>query len=478
MHNSKLIRSLRQLSTRQLSRFGAFLASPYFNKQTNNITFFDWLVKYAPAFSHPALAVDKLLADWPFDFATDRKKIRYLLSDLNGLLEQFLVVESLTADPSISFFRKLQQEAGALGIEHLQQRAERKIRRILEETTYKDSQYYEQLYQYHLDQYGETDPYQRSFNPQLQTASDSLDTYYLISRLRFAWQMRHQEAVTSERYQHHFAPELLKWLDTHPAAGEPAAIMYALGLRMLEDPETVDHYYQFKNALQEHGMRLPPAERKLLYTGLLNYCIRRGNQHGETEFLREYLSINELLMEQGLLLEDGEISPWRFVNLKMAALRVQEDEWAWKFIHDYQGFLPEAYRENVFRYALAYLHFYRKDYEQARQLLAQVQFEDLLFNVALRTLLVRVYYEAGEIETLLIPQLEANRLFLIRHRGELAPKIYEQWRNFNKRCGQLAKWDRDADTDWAGIRTVVATTPLLLHKDWLLACIDQRLKDR
>jgi hypothetical protein len=242
---------------------------------------------------------------------------------------------------------------------------------------------------------------------------------------------------------------------------------------MLAEPEVIDHYHAFKAGLQQHSSLLPPGECKTLYTGLLNYCIRRGNQYGDTVFLREYLKLNEILLDKGLLLEEGVISPWRFVNVKMAALRVQEDDWAWNFIHEYERYLPEAYRENVFRYALAYLHFYRRDYATAQRLLAMVQFEDLLFNIALRTLLTRVYFEAGQIETLLIPQLEANRLFLIRHKEEIPPKVYKQWRNFNKQCGQLAKLDSWSEVDWTGLRTEIANMDLILHKDWLLARIDK-----
>ena len=458
---------MRCLSTRQLSGFADFLASPYFNKHSNNIAFFDWLRKYAPSFSSPALSVETLLSNWPLDFAIDAKKFRYLISNLNGLLEQFLAVEHLTAKPSFDFYRYLQQQALGLGIDHLQRRAEQKISQMLEQTEYQDNRFFQQLHQYHLDQYQETDPYQRAFNPQLQRASDTLDTYYIISRLRFAWQMRHLEAISSDRYAHYYEMELLRWTEDHPAGQVPAVKVYRQGLRMLAEPEVVAHFYTFKAGLQQFGNQLPPAERKLLYTGLLNYCIRRGNQHGEMEFLREYLNVNELLMEQGLLLDDGEISPWRFVNLKMAALRVQDEDWAWRFIHEYQQFLPEGYRENVFRYALAYLHFCRKDYPEAQRLLAMVQFEDLLFNAALRTLLVRVYFEAGEIETLLIPQLEANRLFLIRHKTEMTATLYEQWRNFNKICLLLAKSDPASADDRRKIMEQLTGDEPLLHREWL-----------
>lgn len=473
MHNSKLIRSLRRLSKRQLSRFGDFLASPYFNKQSNNIAFFDWLRKYAPAFSQPELAIEHLLANWPFEPAMDRKKLHYLVSQLNALLEQFLAVEQLIVTPAMPYYQSLQEQAAALDIDHLQQRADQKITQLLDQQEYRDSYYYQQRYQYDLDQYLGSDPYQRSFNPRLQTAVDSLDTYYLISRLRFAWQMRHLEAVASERYEHHFESELLNWVASHPAFQVPAVQVYYLGLSMLAEPELIDNYYAFKAGLQEHSSLLPPSECKTLYTGLLNYCIRRGNEYGDTAFLREYLKVNEILLAKGLLLEDGVISPWRFVNVKMAALRIQEDDWAWTFIHEYERYLPPTYRENVFRYALAYLYFYRQDYPEAQRLLAMVHFEDLLFNIALRTLLTRVYFEAGEIESLLIPQLEANRLFLMRHKEEFTPKVYKQWRNFNKQCGQLAKLAPEARIDWPGLRAEIAAMELILHKDWLLARIDK-----
>jgi hypothetical protein len=472
MYNSKLIKSLRQLSGRELSRFASFLASPYFNKQQDNIAFFDWLRKFAPAFSHSHLAVDHLMNNWPLAGPMNKKKLSYIVSQLNRHLEQFLTLEQL-ADQPFTAYRLLWQKAASLEADHIQQRTEQKLRQFLQKQNYQNSRYYQQLYQLDLDDYLAGNPHSRAFNPKLQSVSNALDRFYTISRLQFAWQMGHLEAVSSEHYEHHFEALLLQWLETHELGQVPAIHVYRMGLKMLTEPEVVRHYFAFKSDLQEHGKLFPAAERKSLYTGLLNYCIRRSNQYGDLSFLEEFLQVNDLLMAEGLLLDEGLLSPWRYVNLKMAALRIGRDDWAWEFIHNYRQFLPDQYRDNVFNYALAHLYFYRKEYGQAQQILAQVQFEDLLFNVSLRTLLVRVYFEADEIETLGIPQLEANRLFLLRHKKELPEALYQQWSNFNKCCARLARMDLGDKTEKEVIRKRLEKMDQLLHREWLLEWLEK-----
>lgn len=56
MHDSKLIQLLKTLEARQLSRLEIYLDSPYFNKNTDILSFFQYLRRFAPG--GPT-------ADWP-----------------------------------------------------------------------------------------------------------------------------------------------------------------------------------------------------------------------------------------------------------------------------------------------------------------------------------------------------------------------------------------------------------------------------
>lgn len=475
MHNSKLLRSLRQLSGRQLTRFEQFVASPYFNKPLYNVSFFMWLRKYAPDFSSPQLKVDHVLKHCPFEEAVDKKNLSYRLSHLNALLERFLAIEQMEAQPQMQY-QLIAKAARDLEIEALEQRATKKMQNLLDQHPWRSTDYYRHCYELLLDQYLSSDPHDRSFNPRLQAVTDRLDAFYVLSKLQYLLEMKHHEAVSTERYTPQLEAELLSWLATHPLGQQPAILVYRLALRMVMQAEQVEHYYIFKATLEEHQAIFPPEEQKQLFTVLLNYCVRRNNRYGEIAFLEEYLHINDLLIAANLLLDNGELSPWRYVNLKNAALNVGRDDWAWEFIHQQRSALPPEYRDNVFYYALAYIHFHRGRYEEAQQVLAQVTFEDLLFNVALRTLLTRVYFEAEGADELLEAQLEANRLFLLRHKKELPPTLYEQWRNFQRFCVQLLKTDQSDRDRFQEIGRQIEAEQTVLYKDWLLRQVKRPAK--
>ena len=95
MHQSKLIELLQKLPARQLQRFGTFLQSPYFNKNTENKLLFNYLLPFAPDFQAPGL--DKRKVGDALGIAA--RPLAYRMSELAQLLEQFLLVEQLIAQP-------------------------------------------------------------------------------------------------------------------------------------------------------------------------------------------------------------------------------------------------------------------------------------------------------------------------------------------------------------------------------------------
>ena len=98
MHQSKLIELLRKLSSRQISRLGEFLASPYFNKNKDNLLFFQYLRNYAPEFVHKNLSKEVILKKLKTTKPLDEKGLSYLMNQLQSLLKKFLSAEGLLHD--------------------------------------------------------------------------------------------------------------------------------------------------------------------------------------------------------------------------------------------------------------------------------------------------------------------------------------------------------------------------------------------
>ncbi|MCB0564503.1 MAG: hypothetical protein KDD01_09030, partial [Phaeodactylibacter sp.] len=178
MHQSKLIELLRQLSTRQLSRFGEFLQSPYFNKNTENCLFFNYLNAFAPAFEGPELEKDAVIRANPTGAELDERTLFYRMNELMQLLEQFLSVEYLKEQPLEEQWA-LMETYRKLGLDKHYNTARKRARKWLDKYPFQDAAFLQ--WQYRLaeleDRYAQR--YDRKYREELQRAADALDRAYL-----------------------------------------------------------------------------------------------------------------------------------------------------------------------------------------------------------------------------------------------------------------------------------------------------------
>jgi tetratricopeptide (TPR) repeat protein len=108
------------------------------------------------------------------------------------------------------------------------------------------------------------------------------------------------------------------------------------------------------------------------------------------------LELHHYLLEKEILLNNGKLPEWDFKNIVTVALRAGETSWAEKFINDYKNSLPEEVRENAYCYnKAAYYHSVGR-FEEAMQLLQEVDFTDESYQVGSKIILLKSYFEMGE----------------------------------------------------------------------------------
>ena len=153
-------------------------------------------------------------------------------------------------------------------------------------------------------------------------------------------------------------------------------------------------------------------------------------------------------------------------NIVNAGLHTEQWEMTRKFIDQWKDNLPEEYRENLYLFTQARWHYSQKQLDEAQQLLNQVEFKDLLLSVSVRTLLIRVYFEADE-DDLLFAALEANRIYLLRNK-QLQPTMKTQLQNFIDYTRKLYKlFPRDKETLEA-FKDNLPPANEIMHRDWLI----------
>ena len=473
MHQSKLIELLRKLSPGQLGRFREFICSPYFNKNEDNLLFFNYLEKHLAGSDEKKLDKAVVLAQLKISKPVDEKGLAYLMSQQLGLLEKFLAVEQFQA-ADFEQQQMLMQQFHELQLPKHYKAAASRAEKATTKLELRNADFFHKTLLFKRLQYEHADPSLHDFDESLQSAADALDVFFLVEKLRLACKMANLENILNISYRMPFVEQVLEWSATEAFSHTPTVQIYRGFLLLLRNPTDTAGFTPLKNLLAQNEVIFEEQERKQLYTLLLNHCTRRINRYNDRAFLHEYLDINKLLLENGLILEQGSLQPWRYTNLVHVGLKLGQPDWVRSFVHQYKGKLPEAHAENAFSYNLAQYHYHLGEHGKAQRELLRVDFsDDVLLNVGARSLLIKLYLETDQTE-LLFSFLEATRLFL--HRNKLLdPQMKKQLQKFVEVTAKLARLESFEKEKLERLLADLPTAEGIMHRDWIAGQIARKL---
>ena len=221
------------------------------------------------------------------------------------------------------------------------------------------------------------------------------------------------------------------------------------------------HFQQLKAILENNWQQFPADEMHGLYLMAINFCIKKMNR-GEQAYGREVLEIYKIGLQNRLLFENNQLSPYTYKNTMMAALKVGEMAWASQFLDDYKVFLPSNDREMIHKYNKALYFFRNNDYNSAMTLLQTAHLRDVLFNLDARRLLARIYFELKE-NAALDSLIDNSKIYL--HRQKSIGYHREMYINFFKILEILLKTDVKKRSL---LRGQILDTQYLAEREWLL----------
>jgi len=171
-----------------------------------------------------------------------------------------------------------------------------------------------------------------------------------------------------------------------------------------------------------------------IYSSQINFCVKKINS-GVKEYLNELFALYKELIRNGYILTNGKISPTTYINVAVTALRNEEYNWAQDFISEYAKFLPSSQRENLPKYQLSRVYFYKKEFGKVIELLRDFEMEDVIDNLQAKSLLLQTYYELKEIDAL-DSLLKSLKTYIVRHK-EIDPGRRKNYKNLIKLITQL-----------------------------------------
>lgn len=452
-----LMATLDKAEARALRKF---LASPFFNQRQDVRDLFEFLLCRLEKPPDKEEAFARLYPGRQYD----AQQIRYAMSWLLKLIEQYLALQAFLEDEP-------RQQAALLRAYRLRQlpghfrQSLRAARQQHQNQPLRHAEYFDSEYRIQQEQYQFTAAQKRVREHNLQEVSDSLDLAYIARKLRQACLLLSHQAVYQREYDFGMLEAVIHHVESRGLLGIPAVAIYYHCYFALSGQDADAHFRAFHGLLLQQGGLFPAHEARDLYLLAVNYCIRRLNE-GEEAYAREGLELYKKGLENGLLAPDGGLSRFTYRNAVAMALKEKELEWAEQFIQQYKGSLPRDHRESMYSFSLARLSYERRQYGLVLELLQKAEYEDLLLNLAAKTLLLKTYYELGEVP-LLESHLDAMKVFLQR-KGIIGyhRRNYGNIVRFTLQLLHLNPHNRQARRL---LREKIEKEKVLTEKAWLLA---------
>lgn len=463
MEKSRLIQTLRTFSKKEIRECRKWLQSPAHNQREDVQVLFEYLTSNGTLLKEDLLKKEcvytTIFPDEPFEDAKMRQVMFFLMKSV----EDFLVYQEWVKDDTrakitlATVYRKRQ-------LFKYFNRSLQNARHSHEQQPYRNKAFYETEYALQYEEYTYLSGVRRTGQLNLQEVSDTLDLTFLIEKLRQAGLMYAHQTVVKTEYRFGMLTEVLEYIEQNDLLEEPAIAMYYYSYKALADRENEDHFVNLKRQLFDHSDLFPDYEIRDIFLLGINYCIGRMNS-GVVRYRREAFELFKRGFEKRILLQNGLVSRYSFLNVVAIGLMLEEFDWIEAFIHEFESCLEEQYRESTLHYTLGRLHFARREYQQSMRQLTQVEFEDVHINLYAKTMLLKMYYELDEFNAL-DSLLESMRVYLRRKEGlGYHKKNYQNFINFTKKLINLTPYDQAQKET---LRAKIQQANPLTEREWLL----------
>lgn len=398
MENSKIVELLQQLDSRTLTRFGEYVASPYFNKHPVLLRLCQYLLQEAPAFKNPAkLQQERIYKNILPNENYDAKNLHRINSQLLQLLYNFLIDNAWQEQISQRNI-VLMEQIRKFSLEKHYHKIEKDQENLVEKQKMQSIDYYENKYKF----YREKDSFfvskgGREYDENLQLGNHFLDCFFILEKLRVACDMVNRNKVIQANYQWSIIEELEPYLAKNLHNFPSIIQIYYTIFKMLTNSglEAEKFYLQLKKQLQTDTAGFNKKDIMETYSYALNYTISQINEKG-TLYMEEALNLYLYLVECEAIFVEGYLMPQEYKNIVTLGLRLEKYDWTEKFIENYKKKLPLDTENNVYKYNLAFLQYSKGDYNQALQTLHNIDFINPTYYLGTKIIQLKIFYELDE----------------------------------------------------------------------------------
>ncbi|HKK77766.1 MAG TPA: hypothetical protein VJ953_21990 [Saprospiraceae bacterium] len=467
MENSKLIGLLRSFNEQEWIEFGDFVASPYFNKRSALIRFYEVLSNAAPDFSGEQMKKEQVFSGIFPREGYDDKKMAYHMNYLLKLAEQFLgrkVYESRAAGEQLDILEGFVRKGQGKNFQFL----EKKLKRFFKQRQSRESDYWYHRFRFAAIQLEHFNTLKkRSIDPSFQEYSDTLDTFFLFEKLRHASSIATLQDLVTAEVDLGMVDEIIQFLAKADHVVPEVDVYRYLFLAYRHSDST--YFEQFLTLLRKQVETASPRIKRELFLFAINFCGRQI-MAGHSTYYTVMLDLYMEGVDNRALFEGEYLSPWTYTNVVKLALGLKKIGLLEEFIETHSAHLPPGHRVDAEHLNRAELSYFKKDYGEVLDNLNKLEHSDFYYTLGSRVLLLKTFYAQDDIEPLL-SQITAFNQYLRRNK-KLSGSVKKPFSNF---CRSLALILRSPPKKAEKVRQQIEELHPVAEKSWLLETLKKEL---
>ena len=453
---------IQNLSKSDHKRLAKYLDSPFCVNRKDLKALYQCLI---PAIFNKEVWPDRELIHQRLfpDEPTNDLKIRGLMSDLHGVIEDFIATSGLLAedaDKLLELTRYYRQQNQPKAFLRTIGKLEQKLQ---QEPFSRPEDFYGQL-QLEEERMKFLSSNKRGGDLRLQEVSDLIDQHFLLLRLRHACTQLTHQRVYNTIYDFGFLPLILDQIETGGFLKFPPIALYYYCYRFLSEEDSLPFFLKFQEELAHHIKGFPREELKDLYLVAINFCIRKMNAF-DPAYTEAGFQLYKNALSEGILLENGVLSRFTFNNIVGFGIRQKAFNWTDQFILEYEKLLEPEFRDATVQFNFSRIAYAQKDYQKAVYLLQTSSFKDLLNNLIAKTMLLKIFYEQEDWD-LLEAQISNFRSYIRRQKlSEYHEVNFKAVIRLVQKLMNLPPGDMAAKEN---LRKEIEVTKILSERRWLL----------
>ena len=464
MEKSNLVQILQTFSGSEWRDFEKWLRSPAHNTRADVLQLFRYLRKSLSA-AEPLGTGVVSRAVIPAQ-AQNNDHLHHLKSYLMKSLEDFLLWSAWSADV-VGRQQMLAAVFRQRSLGKLARRARRLATELQVAAPMRGHDFFEKQARLEIENIRLAELENTVQSHDLQPLLDAQEVRFIVEKLQAGCLLLSQQAVSPRPYDSGLLASLVAFLANHRYLGIPAVSLYYYGYLAQLEPEEDGHFRRLKALLTEHSPLFRGEELRNLYLLAINFCIRRLNRL-ERGYLREAFELYQSGLIAGAFLQNGQLSRFTYTNIAQAGMGLGEFDWVAGFLEKYKKYLAPELREPVSQFNLARLYYETGRPDAAMRCLLNIEHDDIIHNLAAKTLLARIYYEQGELNAL-DSLLDSIAVYI--RRKKVLGYHRDSYLSFVKILRLTAALDLTRAGNRAEVREKIAGMKVLAEREWLAGLV-------